>query len=530
MKMEEDLHSKIVQIIHSHAADVLSCCFYGRVLATTSGDKLVRLWSFESGKNASGNDSEGYFNELPQSPLCGHSYAVNFCHFTPMGTLLVSCSQDGKAMVWDVRTGRRLFTVEHPSRQSIRIGQFSPDSRILATGSDDESLCLWDVSSRKLISCVEGHEASIVALSFSPDSNFIMTGSTQGDLRFWECKFGQGRHLLHIPEAHDLGVMSCQFSPRFGAQGATLELGGNTMYMLASGGNDNLVKLWRVFVGVDGEVSMTVYTVLEGHSQNVMCVTFSPDGTFLASSGGDKLVIIWDPIKGYPLHKIDHHERYVPCCAFSSDGGLIASGSNDKTVAIWKLYRGEEQTEQPLIDFDEVSYSVQQQLLNGPRSATTWTADDVCSWLGSLHLGQYRDAFRRNGIDGQELFHLDDAMLKDSLGMDLLGHRNKLLRGIRSLRDVYCAPPESPSSSSNGGRVSFELPKRELEQPDEYYCPIRHEIMRDPVIAADGYTYEREAIQAWIDSGKRTSPMTNAPMGHFELTPNRSLKMLIQKS
>ena len=70
----------------------------------------------------------------------------------------------------------------------------------------------------------------------------------------------------------------------------------------------------------------------------------------------------------------------------------------------------------------------------------------------------------------------------------------------------------------------------EVETPDEYLCPITHELMRDPVIASDGYSYERSAIAAWLGSGgDPVSPMTNDPLLSPTLTPNRSLKLLIER-
>eukprot|EP00873_Tetraselmis_striata_P025105 jgi/Tetstr1/445369/TSEL_033167.t1 len=56
-----------------------------------------------------------------------------------------------------------------------------------------------------------------------------------------------------------------------------------------------------------------------------------------------------------------------------------------------------------------------------------------------------------------------------------------------------------------------------------YLCPITQEVMKDPVIAADGFTYERSAIEAWLQK-KSTSPMTNSPLEHLNLIPNHSLR------
>ncbi|XP_019263348.1 PREDICTED: U-box domain-containing protein 33-like isoform X2 [Nicotiana attenuata] len=68
----------------------------------------------------------------------------------------------------------------------------------------------------------------------------------------------------------------------------------------------------------------------------------------------------------------------------------------------------------------------------------------------------------------------------------------------------------------------------EQSVPSFFLCPIRQDIMLDPQIAADGFTYEGEAIQGWLESGHDTSPMTNLKLSHLELTPNHSLRLAIQ--
>ncbi len=60
--------------------------------------------------------------------------------------------------------------------------------------------------------------------------------------------------------------------------------------------------------------------------------------------------------------------------------------------------------------------------------------------------------------------------------------------------------------------------------PSTFYCPITHDIMTDPVVAADGFTYDRHAIEEWFDGGHRTSPMTNESLENTRLVPNRTLR------
>ena len=132
--------ASLVHKITSHTSDVNGVCFSkDRKLATCSADKTVRLWETSE------------FSELPCSPLCGHTYYIHCCTFSPFGTLLATCSTDGKVIVWDAKTGTKVGTMQHESKCPIRVCRFSPDSALLVSGSDDNNLCLWDVPTKKFI-------------------------------------------------------------------------------------------------------------------------------------------------------------------------------------------------------------------------------------------------------------------------------------------------------------------------------------------------------------------------------------------
>ncbi|PSS24286.1 Serine/threonine-protein kinase [Actinidia chinensis var. chinensis] len=80
------------------------------------------------------------------------------------------------------------------------------------------------------------------------------------------------------------------------------------------------------------------------------------------------------------------------------------------------------------------------------------------------------------------------------------------------------------------GDPSFTVsPKEHRQIPPYFVCPIVQDIMEDPHIAADGYTYELEALKGWLDSGHDTSPMTNVQLANNNLLPNRALRSAIQE-
>ena len=97
---------------------------------------------------------------------------------------------------------------------------------------------------------------------------------------------------------------------------------------LASGSRDKTVRLW------DGTSGVPIAT-LEGHSDSVESLLFSPDGSRLASGSRDTTVRLWDGASGVPITTLEGHSFFVVSLSFSPDGSKLASGSNDQTARLW---------------------------------------------------------------------------------------------------------------------------------------------------------------------------------------------------
>ncbi|XP_061341262.1 U-box domain-containing protein 33-like isoform X1 [Gastrolobium bilobum] len=86
-----------------------------------------------------------------------------------------------------------------------------------------------------------------------------------------------------------------------------------------------------------------------------------------------------------------------------------------------------------------------------------------------------------------------------------------------------------PIRASSGGTNTFGLGSQGVCQiPPYFICPILQEVMRDPHVAADGFSYEAEAIQEWLNNGNDTSPRTNSKLAHHNLVPNHAIRIAIQ--
>ena len=266
--------------------------------------------------------------DAPTSPdaLRGHTDEAWSAAFSPDGKVLATGSDDSDERetikLWDPASGR-LLAGWNAHTATVASLAFSPDGRFLASSSLDSgkpesaNVKIWEVASRSLLASLLGHDGSVRSLAFSPDGELLATAGDDGTVRLWNTADRTSRAVLL---GHATYAVSVAFSPD-----AT---------RLASGSNDATVKVWSVS---SGELLSTLQ-----HGANANAVAFSHEGSLLAAAGDDGQIKLWNHETGELTSTIYSAADQLRCLAFTRDGRYLTASGRDKVIRLWDVSTGQE--------------------------------------------------------------------------------------------------------------------------------------------------------------------------------------------
>ncbi len=279
-----------------------------------------------------------------------HDTLVISVDYNADGTLAVAGDLDGKLIVWDMQSYAPLRTLgpDDPDTEAleghqdfVRVVRFAPGGQLILSAGQDSRMILWDAQTGEIVrtygpddpntEALEGHEdgAAVRDLAFNPaDPNQVLTAGDDWRLLLWDVSTGEVLRAYgpddpntEALEGHSERVREVAFTP--------------DGKRAVSASYDGTLILWDVSTG-------EVLRVFEGHEGKVVSVAVSPDGRYVLSGGQDQTARLWDIQTGEELLQLQGHGNWVKTVAFSADGMRALTSSDDATVRLWDLETGEE--------------------------------------------------------------------------------------------------------------------------------------------------------------------------------------------
>jgi WD40 repeat protein len=345
---------------------------------------------------------------------------VTDLEFSRDGKLLVAAAGEpgvfGEAQLFEVASGKlvRTFTGH---RDSLYAAALSPDAKIVATASYDQTVKLWDAATGKELQTLVGHNGAVFDVTFHPQGTIVATAGADRTVKLWDV--ATGARLDTFSQA-----TKEQYAVAFSPDGRTI----------VTGGADNRLRVYRLSASAKENTNPLVETRY-AHEGPIIRLAYSADGKQIVSAGEDRTVRVWDAAKITEQTSLEKQSDWTTGLAISADGKSIGVGRMDGTFALYDSATGKVRPA-PLPELAEIE----------PRGVERGKKTPVVlkgQFLAAVTKLELRDASGR-AVAAQAALR-KDGQASDQVGFDVTVDP-KTPRGALQVVAVTAAGKSSPIS------------------------------------------------------------------------------------
>ncbi len=300
-----DVHTDIVWKI-AYSPD-------GKTIATDSRDETTRFWDVSSIYLKQSNTIINTKHTITKE-----SFHANDVLFTSDGKEVVCVSWKDKISILNTKTYEPIMTSNlHPDCETTSTA-FSPTQEIIAVGSDNGKIYLYDRITNELIITLTAHKEHVDVLTFSPDGKTLASASLyEKSIKLWDTH--TANHIKTF-KGHESYIRGLAFSP----DGETL----------TSGSGDGTIRNWDIHSG-DNIIKYT------GYSEYVMNIAYNPNGNQIASKTSDHTIRLWDTRRCKNIETYYQFQETTFGITFNSDGNLLVASAADNGIKLLIVNTGE---------------------------------------------------------------------------------------------------------------------------------------------------------------------------------------------
>ena len=306
----------VAQYLTQDPKNIIDDILESNSISSSSDPNQIRFWSYGPLEKPKKEAQKWKFS---------HSLTGNIDRFyirlaiSGDGQTLFSGNIDGIIKIWQVSTGKELYTITTGHRKEVIALAISGDGQTLFSGSVDGIIKIWQVSTGKELRTFTGYpNYPVSSLAISRDGQTLFSASCDGAIKIWQVSTGKVLYTLTTGYSKDVWALA-------------ISRDGQTLF---SGSVDGVIKIWQVSTGKE----LRTFTGYPNHP--VFSLAISGDGQTLFSASRDGAIKIWQVSTGQQLRTLTGHSECVYALAISGNEQTLFSGSiveNAKDKDLWQV-------------------------------------------------------------------------------------------------------------------------------------------------------------------------------------------------